>query len=125
MPPTLYVDDSRPDRALVKALLKGGEHEWLRGNQFDVSSQPPEDVAEYGHYRFVILDMHMGVTTGIAEARRIRAAHPCLPYLILISGALPELSAEDQALFVALIDKNHPVKMLDAIRDVMRHYGGR
>lgn len=125
--PTLIIDDSRPDRALLMAMLKGAEHPWVRGNRIELRDRPPEDITEYAYFRFVFLDYRMLLTDGVKEARRIRTHYPApgLPHIVLMSGHPPELTAEEQALFIAVMHKNPSSQFLDDVRDVMRHYDRR
>lgn len=118
--PLLVIDDTPLDRAMIAALLKGGEREWLRTSPLDVIGAPYPEVESYRRYRAVILDRYLGACSGIDEARRIREKFPERPLLVLLTGYDEQISDEDRSIFFAVLKKGDLNGLLDTVRDIMR-----
>lgn len=117
----LLIDDRLEDREMYKALLAEGEPSFLRDVDLMTVDRPP-DLDFYQLIHGVILDQNMTHTTGVEEARRIRARYPNLP-LILMTGTLPPIDIED-GLFVAVVEKDDLRAVWDAAREMMRKITG-
>ena len=110
----LFVDDDQLVRHAWTALLerqgwvvtraRDGEEGWT---QYERNSQ---------HFDLVLTDQSMPGLDGAGLARRIRGAGPASPPIILISGHVNEVSADDQrTLFNAVLHKPVDTKDLGRV----------
>jgi len=106
----LVVDDDARVRALMRRALAAAGHEVVacedaQSGLAAICEQIPD---------VLCLDLQIPGTSGVQIARRVREdLHDMAPPILLVSGALDELPAEDAVLFDATLAK--PFK-LDALR---------
>lgn len=87
-PTVLLIEDSRLQARLVRALIAGElEMEWA-----DRLSAGLRRIAE-GGIDAVLLDLTLPDSWGMDTLRRLRAAHPVIPVVVLSGGADAELAA--------------------------------
>ena len=108
----LFADDDHLVRHAWSALLerrgwhvtraRDGEEAWTRFSNSDK------------HFDVVLTDLNMPKLNGVGLARRIRATGSSPP-ILLISGHVNEIDAEDVALFNAVLHKPVDIKDLDRV----------
>jgi CheY-like chemotaxis protein len=127
------VEDSLADARLFKAILVRGNPPFIydeddpekqRAAELVTFSSPPRSIQDYAPFAGVILDRQLPGADGVEEASRIRYAFPNKP-LMLLTGSIPNLTAEERGLFVAVAEKDDITAVWDGVRELMRAYSGK
>ena len=109
----LLIDDEAAVRHTMAALLRAG------GQTVQVAESGPAGLAYLADALpdLVLTDLGMPEMSGVELARRVKAAHPRLPVVLLTGwGDTPTLSADDRSAIDRVLGK--PVRMAELLRVV-------
>lgn len=114
------VDDDARILAPLQVLLEAEGYRVLLA----LNGEAAVSVTDIEHPDLIVTDWMMPVLDGVAFCRRLKAnnATARIP-VVMLTAAVPPASAE--ALWNALLSKPAPItRLINVIRDLLRHSGG-